>query len=208
MISLPQRPLLLVVSAPAGAGKTTLCERLRSEFDNLAYSVSCTTRPPRDGEEDGVHYHFISRDAFAKKVKAGEFLEHASVHKNLYGTLHSEVLAGFARGKHVLMDIDVQGAKQIRNQIADAKPDDPLRCGFVDIFIAPPSLEILQKRLVARGKDSEAVIKLRVQNAVDEMKHWPDYRFVIVNDRLDTSYDALRSIFIAEQHANFAASAD
>jgi guanylate kinase len=203
MIHLPSRPLLFVVSAPSGAGKTTLCERLLGEFDNLVYSVSCTTREPREGEEDGVNYHFISRGTFEKKVASGEFLEHAVVHNNLYGTLRSEVLGGFARGENVLMDIDVQGAKQIRNHIASAKPDDPLRCGFVDIFIAPPSLETLQKRLVARGKDSEQVIARRVQHAANEMKHWMEYRFVIVNDRLDASYDALRSIFIAEQHANF-----
>lgn len=201
MISLPERPLLFVVSAPSGAGKTTLLERLLGEFDQLVYSVSCTTRPPREGEEDGVNYHFISRDTFERKIRGGEFLEHARVHDNLYGTLRSEVLAGFARGKHVLMDIDVQGAAQIRAALATARADDPLRCGFVDIFIAPPSLDVLRKRLVARGKDSESVIELRLRNARDEMQHWQDYRFVIVNDRLDASYDALRAIFIAEQHA-------
>ena len=200
MISLPKRPLLLVVSAPSGAGKTTLCERLRAEFDSIAYSVSCTTRAPRDGEEDGTDYHFITRDVFEKKIIAGEFLEHATVHNNLYGTLRAEVLAGFAGGKHVLMDIDVQGAKQIRNAVANARPDDPLRCGFVDVFIAPPSLDALQKRLIARGKDSATVIENRVRHAAAELKHWNEYRFAIVNDRLDTSYDALRAIFIAEQH--------
>ncbi len=207
MIHLPTRPLLFVVSAPSGAGKTTLCERLLAEFDNLVYSVSCTTRAPREGEEDGVNYHFLTRDAFEKKITAGDFLEHAIVHGNLYGTLRSEITDAFARGKNVLMDIDVQGAKQIRNFLAATRDDDPLRCGFVDIFIVPPSLEVLQKRLVARAKDSEAVIARRVEHAANELKHWQDYRFVIVNDRLDASYDALRSIYIAEQHANFAVTA-
>lgn len=202
MISLPHRPLLLLVSAPSGAGKTTLCERLRAEFENIAYSVSCTTRAPRDGEEDGINYHFITRETFQQKVHAGEFLEHATVHGNLYGTLRSEVLAAFARGHDVLMDIDVQGAAQIRKVIGTAGPNDPLRCGFLDIFLAPPSLEILEKRLVARGKDSAEVIARRVEQARTELAHWPEYRFLITNDRLDTSYDALRSIYIAEQHAN------
>lgn len=205
MISLPSRPLLILVSAPSGAGKTTLCERLLGEFDSIVYSVSCTTRAPREGEEDGVNYHFLTRDAFESKVRAGEFLEHATVHDNLYGTLRSEVLAAFARGKNVLMDIDVQGADQIRAYIKQAPANDPLRCGFVDIFISPPSIDVLQKRLVARGKDSAEVIARRVQHAEAELRHWQDYRFVIVNDRLDASYDALRSIFIAQQHANCAA---
>lgn len=202
MITLPKRPLLLVISAPSGAGKTTLCERLRAEFENIAYSVSCTTRAPREGEEDGINYHFITRETFQQRVHAGEFLEHATVHGNLYGTLRSEVLSAFTRGHDVLMDIDVQGAAQIRKVIAAAGPNDPLRCGFLDVFLAPPSLEILEKRLVARGKDSAEVIARRVEQARTELAHWPEYRFLITNDRLDTSYDALRSIYIAEQHAN------
>lgn len=206
MIALPPRPLLLLVSAPSGAGKTTLCERLLAEFHNLVYSVSCTTRPPREGEEDGVNYHFITREEFERRIVAGQFLEHAVVHGNLYGTLRAGVLAAFGRGQHVLMDIDVQGAKQIRRTLAAAPADDPLRCGFVDVFIAPPSLEVLQKRLVTRGKDTEAIIARRVQQATEELRHWRDYRFAIVNDRLDASYDALRAIFIAEQHANVAVS--
>jgi len=202
MIDLPARPLLLIVSAPSGAGKTTLCDRLLAEFDNLVYSVSCTTRAPREGEEDGVDYHFITRDAFEQKIKAGDFLEHAIVHDNLYGTPRSEVLAAFSRGHHMLMDIDVQGARQIRRTLAEAPVDDPLRCGFVDVFIAPPSLDALRQRLVARGKDSDATIERRIQRATDELKHWQDYRFIIVNDSIDVSYDALRSIFISEQHAS------
>lgn len=204
MTLLPHRPLLIVVSAPSGAGKTTLCERLLAEFESIVYSVSCTTRAPREGEEDGVNYHFLDRATFEGRVAAGEFLEHATVHGNYYGTLRSTVLDAFARGKHVLMDIDVQGAIQIRQRLRAAAADDPLRCGFLDVFIAAPSIDILHKRLVARAKDSAETIARRVERAREEMEHWREYRFLIVNDRLDASYDALRAIFIAEQHANTA----
>ena len=200
MIPLPPRPLLIVVSAPSGAGKTTLCERLLGEFDHIAYSVSCTTRPPREGEVDGSDYHFVSREAFQSRVEAKAFLEHALVHGHLYGTLHEEVRRGFAAGRHVLMDIDVQGAQQIRAALAQAPADDPLRVGFVDLFIAPPSLDTLQKRLVGRGKDPADVIARRLAKAEEEMRHWDEYRYLIINDRLDASYDALRAIVLAEQH--------
>lgn len=200
MITLPARPLLIVVSAPSGAGKTTLCERLLGEFDHIAYSVSCTTRPPREGEVDGSDYHFLTREAFERRVAAGDFVEHALVHGHFYGTLREEVGRGFAAGQHVLMDIDVQGAMQIRAFLARMPENDPLRLGFVDLFIAPPSLEVLHKRLVGRGKDPADVIARRMAMAEEELRHWADYRYLIVNDRLDASYDALRAIVLAEQH--------
>ena len=200
MISLPPRPLLLVVSAPSGAGKTTLCERLLSEFsDRIAYSVSCTTREPREGEVDGRDYHFLTPEAFEARASRGDFLEHALVHGSRYGTLREEVLRGFAAGRHVLMDLDVQGAAQIRERVAAAAPGDPLRHGMVDIFIAVPSEETLRERLLARGKDRVEVIEARIKRAADEMSHWREYGYLVVNDRLDAAYDALRSIFIAEQ---------
>ncbi|MCS6771898.1 MAG: guanylate kinase [Kiritimatiellae bacterium] len=198
MIDLPPRSLLLVVSAPSGGGKTTLCERLLAEFDQMIYSVSCTTRPPREGEVDGVDYYFISEAEFEKRVRAGEFLEHAIVHGHRYGTLRRFIERGFATGRDVLMDIDVQGAAQIRASLAALPPNDPLRLGFVDVFIAPPSIEVLRKRLYLRGKDSDEVIERRIAQAEQELSRWREYQYLIINDRLDASYDALRAIVVAE----------
>jgi guanylate kinase len=198
MIDLPVRSLLIVVSAPSGGGKTTLCERLMAEFHQMVYSVSCTTRAPRDGEQDGTDYYFISEADFARRIEQGEFLEHAQVHGHRYGTLRRFVERGFASGRDVLMDIDVQGAAQIRSQLARLPDGDPLRRGFVDVFIAPPSIEVLRKRLTLRGKDADAVIERRLQQAEKELLCWPDYKYLIVNDRLDASYDSLRSIVVAE----------
>ena len=198
MINLPARPLLILISAPSGGGKTTLCERLLSEFDSIAYSVSCTTRAPREGEVDGTDYHFITEAEFERRIQAGDFLEHALVHGHRYGTLKETILDGFRRGRDVLMDIDVQGAQQIRAQLAKVPAGDPVRAGFLDIFIAPPSIEVLRKRLQGRGKDAPAVIERRLQMAENEMAHWREYRYLIINDRLDASYDALRAIVMAE----------
>lgn len=198
MIELPVRSLLIAVSAPSGGGKTTLCERMLAEFHQMVYSVSCTTRAPREGEVDGTDYFFITEDEFSRRVAADEFLEHANVHGHRYGTLRRFIERGFASGRDVLMDIDVQGAAQIRATLARLPPQNPLRRGFVDVFIAPPSIDVLRKRLQLRGKDAEAVIERRVQQAENEMQRWPEYRYLIVNDRLDASYDALRSIVIAE----------
>lgn len=200
MITLPVRSLLVVVSAPSGGGKTTLCERMLAEFHQMIYSVSCTTRAPRDGELDGTDYYFISEEEFERRVQADEFVEHATVHGHRYGTLRRFIEKGFASGRDVLMDIDVQGASQIRRKLNTLPPDDALRRGFVDAFIAPPSIDVLRKRLHLRGKDSDVVIERRLQQAENEMTHWVDYKYLIVNDRLDASYDALRSIVVAEHH--------
>jgi len=195
-----QRPVLLVVSAPSGAGKTTLCERLLDEFPALRYSVSCTTRSPREGERDGVDYSFLSVGEFERRVARGDFLEHAVVHGNHYGTPRRHIEEAFAAGRDVLMDIDVQGAAQIRDLLSRADAADPLRAAFVDVFIAPPSIDVLRQRLAARGTDSADTIARRMAQAVGEMERRGEYRYVIVNDLLDVSYDALRSILIAERH--------
>ncbi|HMP76349.1 MAG TPA: guanylate kinase [Kiritimatiellia bacterium] len=200
MIELPVRSLLVVVSAPSGGGKTTLCERLLGEFHQMVYSVSCTTRAPRDGETDGTDYYFISDEEFERRVQANEFVEHATVHGHRYGTLRRFIERGFASGRDVLMDIDVQGAEQIRASLASLPPSDPLCRGFVDVFIAPPSIDVLRKRLHLRGKDADAVIERRLQQAENELQRWREYRYLIVNDRLDASYDALRAIIVAEHH--------
>ena len=186
------RTLLVVVSAPSGAGKTTLCERLLSEHGDFVYSVSCTTRPPRGAEVNGRDYHFLTPLEFECRLADGEFLEHASVHGYRYGTLVSTVRQGLAAGRHVLMDIDVQGARQIRAHIEGLPPDDPMRRGFVDIFIAPPSIDVLRQRLEARGEDDAETIARRVANAEREMADRELYQHVIVNDDLDTAYRQLK----------------
>lgn len=200
MINPDPRPLLIVISAPSGTGKTTLCDRLISEFRSMKYSVSCTTRQPRDGEIDGVDYQFISEEVFQARVSGGEFLEHAHVHGHLYGTLRKAVVEHLARGVDVLMDIDVQGAQQIRDYIRQAPDGDPLRRAYIDVFIAPPSLEVLLARLKGRGKDSQAVIDQRMQQVEREISRWREYNYFIINDRLDATYDTLRAIIIAEHH--------
>lgn len=200
MIHPEPRPLLIVISAPSGTGKTTLCDRLISEFRTMKYSVSCTTRQPRDGEIDGVDYHFLTEEAFLKKVEQGAFLEYAMVHDRMYGTLKDVVVNNLRAGIDILMDLDVQGAKLIRDSIMNIAPDDPLRRAYIDVFIAPPSLDVLHARLKGRGKDSDEVIERRMQQVEKELACWRDYQYFIINDRLDATYDALRSIIIAEHH--------
>lgn len=185
------RPLMIVVSAPSGAGKSTLCNRLVAEFPNVAYSVSCTTREPRGEERDGEDYFFLSKKEFKERIKNGEFLEYAKVHGNFYGTLEDTVLYAMEEGRHVLLDIDVQGAEQIRGSLGRLDPRNPIRRGFVDIFISPPSMEELERRLRGRGTDSDAVIKKRLKNAKEEMEHAARYSCQIVNDDLDTAYEEL-----------------
>ncbi len=200
MITLERKPLLMIVSAPSGAGKTTLCDRLVKEFDCISYSVSCTTRAPREGEIDGVSYYFLSAEAFDQRVQADEFLEHATVHGNRYGTLKETIHDSLKSGRDVLMDIDVQGAEQIRDYVLNGTDNEWIQDIYVDIFIAPPSMEDLQLRLWGRGSDEESVIRRRLARAQEELAYWRQYQYVIVNDRIEDSYHALRSILIAERH--------
>ena len=193
-----QKPLLIVVSAPSGAGKSTLCDRLLAEFPDIDYSVSCTTRDPRGAEVDGEDYFFMTREGFLARVARGEFLEHAEVHGNLYGTLRATVEDAFKDRQSIIMDIDVAGAAQVRDYVATLSPDDPLRRGFVDIFITAPSLDELRRRIVSRGEDAPEAIELRMRNAVEEMKAAPLYRYQLVNDNLDEAYARLRKIILDE----------
>lgn len=193
------RPLLVVVSAPSGAGKTTLCDRLLAEFPDMAYSVSCTTRPPREGEVNGRDYHFLSRAEFGAGVERGDFLEHATVHSHQYGTLKTAALDVLKTGRDVLMDIDVQGAAHIRAEIESQPAESALRRGFVDIFIAPPSMATLEARLRKRGSDTESVIQERLRNASAEMSARSEYRHCIENDDLDTATEDLCAIIKAER---------
>ena len=194
----PSRPLMIVVSAPSGAGKSTLCDQLVDEFPEVVYSVSCTTRAPRGDEKDGMHYYFLSKKEFKTRIKNGEFLEHAKVHGNFYGTLEDTVLYTMEEGNHVLLDIDVQGAAQIRESLSRLDPRNPVRRGFTDIFISPPSMEVLEHRLRGRGTDEEIAIKKRLANAKAEMECVAEYSFQIVNDNLETAYQELKTVILTQ----------
>ena len=194
-----KRPLLIVISAPSGAGKSTLCRRLLEARPDIAYSVSCTTRAPRGGEVDGRSYHFLTPGDFEAHIAAGDFLEHAWVHGNRYGTLKETVRQAMARGLSVLMDIDVQGARQVREALAALPPDDLMARGFVDIFVHPPSMRVLRERLVGRAEDSPGVIAQRLRNAESEVAEAGAYRYQMVNDDLETACGNLRGIIGKEQ---------
>lgn len=172
---------LFIVSAPSGTGKTTLCNAIRQQFPDLAYSVSYTTRAPRPGETDGVEYHFITRDAFRQAIEADQWAEWAEVHGNYYGTSAAALTRELHAGRDILLDIDVAGARQIKQHFADS----------IAIFIMPPSMEALENRLKSRASDSEADIRQRISNARAEMEQRHLYDHVIVNDRLDKAIDQL-----------------
>ena len=201
MISPKDKPLLIVVSAPSGAGKTTLCNLLLNEFQNMIRSISCPTREKRPGESHGRDYYFITLPEFAKCLRRGKFLESASVHGHRYATPRSPVLSALAEGRDVLLVIDVRGAKMIRNSIKKGA-DNHLKAAFVDVFIVPPSKKELKRRLLKRGKDRPAEISTRLKNAARELKAWRDFRYVVVNDRLEQAYKRLRAIVIAEHCRN------
>lgn len=187
-------PLFIVISAPSGAGKTTLCDLLLQNYPEICYSVSCTTRAPRLNEEDGVDYHFLTVEAFKKLIKENQFLEHALVHDNYYGTLKAPIYEVLREGQCMLLDIDVAGAEQVRNYVSSLPEDDPMRKGFIDIFINPPDLEELRQRLEHRAADSQAVIEKRLHNAQQEMAHANEYMHQVENDDLDTAFRRLCDI--------------
>jgi guanylate kinase len=185
--------MLLVVSGPSGSGKTTLCRRL-ADSGEVRYSISCTTRAPRPGEMDGRDYHFLTRGEFERRLAAGDFVEHAEVHGNLYGSLKSEVLTRLAAGEDVVMDIDVQGAEQVRNC-----PDSDIRRAFVDLFVMPPSEGELLARLSGRGTDSQETISLRMTNALEEMSHWRKYTYVLLSSTREEDYARFLALVTAER---------
>jgi guanylate kinase len=185
--------ILFVVSAPSGAGKSTLLNSIRPNADFI-YSVSCTTRPPRPGEVEGEDYHFLSEREFERRVAAGEFIEHARVHGYEYGTLRETVVRQLERGIDVMIDIDVQGAGQIRAQ------PDPIAASLADVFIMPPSLEELRRRLLKRGTESAEQIELRLANAANEMEAWRDYRYTIISGSMEEDLLKFRAILRAERY--------
>jgi guanylate kinase len=181
--------LLLIVSSPSGAGKTTLCSRLRSEFPDLRFSISHTTRGPRPGEVDGREYHFIDAPTFEDMIRIGAFAEWARVHGHLYGTSLKEIEIARATARGILFDIDHQGARQIRATLPEA----------VSVFILPPSLAELERRLRGRGTEDEQTTQRRLQNARGEIAHYGFFDYVIVNDEIDRAYEQLRAIVFAER---------
>ena len=194
--------IIFVVSAPSGAGKTTLCDKLQKEFKNIHYAITATTREPRAGEIDGKSYYFMTREGFEKRLAEGGFIESAVVHGNLYGSPKAPVVAALEDGCDVLMNMDVQGAAAVRNLIRNAPPGDSLKRTLVDIFVVPPSAEVLRNRLVARGTDALEVIEKRMKQAREEISHWKEYKYMVVNDDLAEAYDNMRAIILAERHRN------
>jgi guanylate kinase len=179
-----KRGHLYVIAAPSGAGKTSLLQALMSRRPAIGFSVSCTTRKPRPGEQDGRDYHFIGREEFERLIEAGEFIEHANVFGNLYGTRQSVVAAALAEGRDLILEIDWQGAKQVREHLPEA----------IQIFILPPSRAELESRLRKRGSDSNEAIARRLAESVLEMSHWRDFDFVIVNRDFDRALAELEAI--------------
>jgi len=186
--------ILFVVSAPSGAGKTTLCDALRQTPD-FVYSVSSTTRQPRAGEIDGEDYHFLSESDFMAQVKAGEFLEHAKVHEHYYGTLRKPLVMNLQNGVDVLIDVDTQGAAAIR-----ASEDQIIRQALCDVFIMPPDLEELRRRLTRRGTEATNEIELRIATAAREMALWRDYRYTIISKSMEQDLQKFRHIMGAERY--------
>ena len=185
-----RRGLLLILSSPSGAGKSTRARMLMEWDPTLKFSVSATTRPPRAGEADGREYYFRSRDAFEAMVKSGDMLEHAEVFGNLYGSPKQPVVDAMENGRDVLFDIDWQGGQQIKQAMRD---------DVVSIFILPPSIADLEKRLRGRGQDSAAIIAERMAKSRSEISHWPEYDYVLINQNLPAAFEELKSIVIAER---------
>ncbi len=180
---------VFIVSAPSGAGKTSLLKALLEDDDRVRLSVSHTTRAMRPGERQGVDYHFVQRDAFLDMVQEGAFLEHAQVFDNYYGTSEAGIRNQLDQGLDVILEIDWQGARQVRKRFSDT----------VSIFVLPPNREALQQRLGGRGQDSDQVIQRRMRDAVSEMSHYPEYEYLIVNDQFEQALEEMRSVFTSQR---------
>ena len=187
-----RKGMLLVISGPSGTGKGTLIKRLMDEDSSLVFSVSATTRAPRPGEIDGVHYHFVTNEQYDQLVAENAFVEYANVHGNRYGTLRSEVYQRLERGENVVLDIDVQGAL---NVIAHEKEK-------VSIFILPPSMKVLRERLTGRGTETEEAVERRLHNAIWEISQKDQYEFKVINDDLDDCVRKLQAIIAAQKQSS------
>lgn len=186
-----RRGILIILSSPSGAGKSTLAGRLMKWDDTLSFSVSATTRQPREGEQDGREYYFRSHDEFRQMVAEGEMLEHAEVFDNLYGSPKGPVEEAISAGRDVIFDIDWQGGQQVRNS--------GLAEDVVSIFILPPSIIELEKRLRSRAQDSDEVISARMKKSRDEISHWAEYDYCLINHDIDVAEQELRAILTAER---------
>lgn len=180
---------LFIITAASGTGKTSLVKQLLATTNDLAVSISHTTRAPRPGETDGIHYHFTDVDSFVKGIGEGQFLEHAEVFGNYYGTSHASVAAQLQAGIDVILEIDWQGALQVKDQFDDVTM----------IFILPPSLATLRQRLASRGQDSDDVIRTRLAGAVDEMKQYVNFDYVVINDHFEAALYELKAIIVAKR---------
>jgi guanylate kinase len=189
-------PLLILLSAPSGGGKTTLCRELLAARPNMARAITCTTREPRTGERDGVDYYFLDAKKFLKHVEAGHFLEHATVYGHSYGTLKAEVLGKLREGRDVLLNVDVQGAAAIREH---ARRDDELKQALVQVFLTPPSLAVLEQRLQKRGTDSAATIQKRLGVARQEIAQWRNFDYLIISDSIAEDLRRMLAIVDAEK---------
>jgi len=192
--------LLLLLSAPSGGGKTTVTAEILASDPNTVRAVTCTTRGPRDGEQEGIDYYFLGPADFLKRVQAGHFLEHATVYGNSYGTLKSEVLGRLRQGKDVLLNVDVQGAAAIREKAA---ADPELARALVTVFLTPPSLSVLEERLRRRGKDSAGAIQKRLSVARQEIAQWKHFDYLILSQSVPEDLQRMRSILAAERMRNF-----
>ena len=190
------RPLLIVISAPSGGGKTTLCDQLLAERPNMTRAITCTTRDPRPGEKDGEDYYFLDAGSFLKRVQAGNFLEHATVYGQSYGTLKAEVLGKLRQGKDVLLNIDVQGAASVREA---ALSDPELKRSLVSIFLTPPTVEVLEARLRKRGTDTEAVIQKRLAVARQEVAQWKNFDYLLLSESIPSDVRRAQAIVEAEK---------
>ncbi len=185
--------ILFIICAPSGTGKSTLVEKITTEFDNFEFSLSCTTRKPRPGEVHGKDYYFLEKEEFLDLVKKGYFAEWAEVHSNYYGTPCEEIAKITDRGSDILFDIDIQGARQLRKNLENG----------VFVFILPPSKQILKQRIQSRGTDSEEVIQKRLEKAREELQAAEEFDYCVINRDLEQAFDKLRSIYLAEKSRTY-----
>ena len=190
------KPLLIVISAPSGGGKTTLCQQLLTTNSHVTRAITCTTRPPRKGEQDGIDYYFLDAETFLRRVQAGHFLEHATVHGNSYGTLKSEVLGKLRQGKDVLLNVDVQGAAAIRRH---AEEDVELKEALLTVFLTTASISELETRLKNRGTDAPEVIQRRLSVARQEIAQWRNFQYLIISTTIEEDLRRMNAVLSAEK---------